>query len=85
MMSFPCHCLVSMCSFQTSVMRFSFRFIYVFYRDHFRSHWGESESIDIDGLLTRTNWFRSALEYPAMWKKGYANSNARDQVEGNLI
>ena len=30
---------------------------------------GEFKSIDIDGFVTRTNWFRLAFEYPAMWKK----------------
>ena len=39
---------------------------------------GESKSIDIDGFVTRTNWFRLAFEHPAMWKKGITNSRARD-------
>ena len=44
----------------------------------------EFKSIDIDGLVTRMNWFRLAFEYPAMWKKGNTDSNARDQVEGKF-
>ena len=39
---------------------------------------GEFKSIDIDGFVTRTNWFRLAFEHPAMWKKGITNSRARD-------
>ena len=43
----------------------------------FECHLGVFRSIDIDGFVTRTNWFWMASKYPAMWKKKY-QLNARD-------
>ena len=60
------------CFFPNLCCCFHYLFMRLLFQRSYSPCWissGEFKSIDIDGLVTRTNWFRLAFKYPAMWKK----------------